>query len=323
MGTDRWARRWPVAAIAAVLVIGAIVAALGAAGVFSSGSKGRKHRTAPGPGTTAAPRSGGGADLAGFFGDAFALQKGRSFGLDRATVQPSGDPRFPLALRVEYPRGSASQLSAKSDSTAQGGAQVYLPLTAGPRDEAYLRYYAYFPAGFDFVKGGKLPGLYGGDVTSGRKIPDGTNGFSTRYMWRAHGAAEVYAYLPSSKEHGTSLGRGDWSWPTGEWAAVEQHVRLNNPGSADGEIQVWLNGNPVLDKRGVTFRTAGNLHIDGLFFSTFFGGGDESWATPRDQFAKFAGFQVSDRRIGEAAASGSHPAAAPSSLLLPSGSVRR
>ncbi|WP_181449171.1 polysaccharide lyase [Nonomuraea aridisoli] len=43
---------------------------------------------------------------------------------------------------------------------------------------------------------------------NGGRIPDGTNGLSTRFMWRANGAGEVYAYLPTSREHGTSLGRG-------------------------------------------------------------------------------------------------------------------
>ena len=46
-------------------------------------------------------------------------------------------------------------------------------------------------------------------------------------------------------------------------------------------------------QRGMTYRTTDQLKIDGLFFSTFFGGGDESWASPVDQYADFAGFSVS------------------------------
>jgi len=40
------------------------------------------------------------------------------------------------------------------------------------------------------------------------------------------------------------------------------------------------------------------LRIEGLFFSTFFGGGDASWATPRDQYADLAGFELATHRIG-------------------------
>jgi hypothetical protein len=155
-----------------------------------------------------------------------------------------------------------------------------------------------FPTGFDFVKGGKLPGLYGGKVTSGRKIPNGSDGLSTRYMWRTKGAGEVYAYLPTSQDHGTSLGRGDWSWPTGRWACVEQEVRLNDPGSDDGVVTVWLDDHRVSTQTGLTFRDRTSLQIDGLFFSTFFGGGDASWATPLQQHADFADFRMSATHIG-------------------------
>ena len=160
-------------------------------------------------------------------------------------------------------------------------------------DEAWLSYRLRFPAGFDFVKGGKLPGLFGGTATSGRRIPDGTNGFSTRYMWRAGGRGEVYAYLPSSKKHGTSLGRGAWRWPTGRWVQVVQHVRLNDPQGSDGVIDVWLAGKKVYTAAGLRFRSTDRLKIDGVFFSTFFGGGDRGWASPRDQYADFADVRMS------------------------------
>jgi hypothetical protein len=32
------------------------------------------------------------------------------------------------------------------------------------------------------------------------------------------------------------------------------------------------------------------VQVDGLFFSTFFGGGDKSWVSPSNQYADFAGF---------------------------------
>ena len=75
--------------------------------------------------------------------------------------------------------------------------------------------------------------------------------------------------------------------------AILQRVQLNTPGASDGEVTVWQNGRQVLHQRGVTFRSTDQLKIDGLFFSTFFGGGDASWATPVDQYADFAGFSVS------------------------------
>jgi hypothetical protein len=237
-------------------------------------------------------------DLPSFFGNGLTILQHGSFGFDRAHVLPATDPAVGPTLRVNYPAGSASNLSANTDGSAYGGTQVYLQPTNGPVDQLHLRYYLRFQPGFDFVKGGKLPGLYGGTVTSGRHIPDGSNGFSTRYMWRRSGAGEVYAYLPSSVEHGTSLGRGSWSFTPGQWICIEQAVQLNTPGRADGSVSVWLDGKLVFNQPDLSYRTTDKLKIDGLFFSTFFGGGDSSWASPADQYTDFAAFAISEQYIG-------------------------
>ena len=239
------------------------------------------------------------AGIGEFFGGDLALLDHGAFGADRATVVDSGDPRWRAALRVAYPARSASEQANRDHGLPEGGAQFYLRWVRGPATDAYLRYYVRFPDGFAFVKGGKLPGLFGGRVTGGKRIPDGTNGFSTRYMWRAGGLGEVYAYLPTSREHGTSMGRGTWSWPTGNWVSVQQWVHLNTPGRLDGTVRVWLNGAQVLDRHGLDFRTTDDLKVDGVFFSTFFGGDDASWASPTDQYAEFAGFAISDHFIDE------------------------
>jgi hypothetical protein len=231
-------------------------------------------------------------DDLGFFGNGLTFTNHGSFGLDRGIVLPATEGAPGPVLRVTYPAGSASSRAADEDRTPDGGVQAYLHFPNGSLDQARLRYYVRFQPGFDFVKGGKLPGLYGGTVTAGRRIPDGTNGFSTRYMWRRAGAGEVYAYLPSSVSHGTSLGRNSWQFKPGQWTLTEQEVRLNTPGQADGSITVWVNGTQVFQQTGMVYRTTRNLKIDGLFFSTFFGGGDASWASPSDQHAEFAEFSV-------------------------------
>ena len=165
-------------------------------------------------------------------------------------------------------------------------------MAGGPADQQRLRYCVRFPEGFDFAKGGKLPGFYGGTVTGGQQIPDGENGFSTRLMWRAEGAGEVYAYLPGSRKHGTSIGRGLWTFRRGSWDCIVQELTLNTAGIANGEIVLWVNGVQVLKETGLEFRTTERLKIDGLFFSTFFGGSDRSWSTPVDQYLEFEGFGV-------------------------------
>ncbi|NET48353.1 MAG: hypothetical protein F6K09_06420, partial [Merismopedia sp. SIO2A8] len=124
------------------------------------------------------------------------------------------------------------------------------------------------------------------------KIPDGTNGFSTRFMWRKDGEGEVFAYLPNSSDFGTSIGRGSWRFQPGKWHHIEQEVVLNDPGRENGRIRVWLDGEQVLDREDLIFRSTSELKIEGIFFSTFFGGGDKSWATPKDVYIDFADFSV-------------------------------
>jgi hypothetical protein len=211
-----------------------------------------------------------------------------------------GDPsqRFPNVLRVHYPKGSASPTLTRSEGAPVGGAQFYADLGLGPFESLHLRYYVRFSEGYDFVRGGKLPGLFGGTVHSGGQIPDGTNGFSTRYMWRGKGDGEIYAYLPTSIQSGTSLGRGNWRFEPGKWHMLEQWVVLNTPGEKNGHIRVWVDENLVLDERNLLFRTTETLKIEGVFFSTFFGGDDGSWATPKATYVDFANFAVSQTYIG-------------------------
>ena len=221
-----------------------------------------------------------------------------SFGLDRWSLVDTGAGGPPgQAVRVSFPEGSVSPSATREHGAPGGGMQVFLPMAGEPQDVSWLRYWLRLPEDFAFARGGKLPGLFGGSEVSGGEEPDGTDGFSTRLMWREDGAGEVYLYAPG--ESGTSLGRGEWTWPRGEWVCVEQRVVLNDPQEADGSVTVWLDGREVFAEDGLRYRTVADLQIEGVFFSTFFGGADPSWASPVDQHADFAGFAVSpDERPG-------------------------
>jgi hypothetical protein len=249
-------------------------------------------QTSPPPVSTAPAPSVG--TVGGFWASQhFDPQSFGNFGDENAQVIADSSGQFGSVLRVHYPAGSASPLANDTDGTPLGGMQRYLvPIGYSSADRLVLRYSVRFPDHFNFVKGGKLPGLYGGRVTSGRRIPDGENGFSTRYMWRTGGAGEVYAYLPTSQSHGTSFGRGNWKFSTGKWHQIEQQVTLNSVGSPNGEIKVLFDGKQVLDQQGILFRTTDALKIDGVLFSTFFGGGDATWATPVDTYVDFADFSI-------------------------------
>ena len=211
--------------------------------------------------------------------------------------EPGG--RFETFLRASYPSNSCSPASTTDYGTPEGGGQFLAVAGLAPTNALHLRYYVRFSEGFDFVKGGKLPGLFGGTNSfSGGAIPDGTNGFSVRYMWRTDGDGEAYTYLATSDSYGTEIGRGRWRFQPGEWHCLEQRVVLNAPGSDDGRLTVWVDGHLLVDERALRYRTTDSLQIRGIFFSTFFGGGDPTWATPRDVHADFAAFALSPAYIG-------------------------
>ena len=220
------------------------------------------------------------------------------FGFDNLAIVEESDAPFPHFLRVSYAQGSSSPRGSRAAGVKDGGGQFYGSFESGPAEHAFLRYYVRFAPDFDFVKGGKLPGFYGGTQVSGGRIPDGTDGFSTRFMWRAAGQGEVYAYLPSSDTFGTSLGRGGFSFTPGKWHCLEQEVLLNTPGSSNGAVRAWLDGKLAYQNEHLLYRTVASLRVEGVFFSTFFGGGDSSWAPARDLHADFAHFATGPTRIG-------------------------
>jgi len=225
--------------------------------------------------------------------DAWGAQARGSWGLENVSVQNTPEGRFNRVLRVRYPARSASPSVARRYRVPIGGAQFYADLGLSPQTSLRLSYDLRFSDNFDFVKGGKLPGFYGGEGASGGDNPDGTDGFSTRFMWRRRGDGEIYAYLPTTTdEYGTSIGRGNWRFRRGVWHHLEQEVVLNRPNADDGRIRVWFDERLVLDQGGLRFRTVDSLQLNGLFFSTFFGGNDRSWATPRNVYVDFANFAV-------------------------------
>jgi hypothetical protein len=164
-------------------------------------------------------------------------------------------------------------------------------MAGGVRDDATLTFNIRFPVGYSWVKGGKLPGLCGGQCWTGSN--NGPGGFATRFMWRANGAGEVLLSDATTTGYGADLGLGSWHFQAdGQWHTISQHLHMNTPGHADGYIDVTYNGGLVAHLTGITFRTDANTHIDSLMFCTFFGGHDATWAPATTQRADFAAFRL-------------------------------
>lgn len=194
-------------------------------------------------------------------------------------------------MQVKYPKGS---INPNNNTAPEGGYQCKVPF-----DDQYkslsFKYLLKFEKEFDFAKGGKLPGLYGGNCPTGKQSP--SEGFTTRYMWRTDGAGEIYAYVPECGgdkfvDYGLSIGRGSWSFERGKWIAIEQYVQMNTPNKKDGCLSLWIDEKPVFHSEEVLFIENNIFSIDGFYFSTFFGGSSADWASPKEQHTFFKNFQI-------------------------------
>ncbi|MEP2023413.1 MAG: polysaccharide lyase [Reichenbachiella sp.] len=186
-------------------------------------------------------------------------------------------------LQVSYPKGAVGP--------EQGGIQFVRPIPPGI--EYYLSYDVYFQEGFDFTKGGKLPGLTsGGAAYTGGKHPDQGEGWSARYMWTGEQEPIVYLYYKDMQE---KYGEGVYlnaKFETGQWHTITQHIRLNTPGKKDALIEVWFDGNKVGGKKKFSLRDENLGLIDSFYFSTFHGGATPDWAPKNDSFIKIDNIRI-------------------------------
>ncbi|KAJ6613625.1 hypothetical protein B0H10DRAFT_2165265 [Mycena sp. CBHHK59/15] len=219
------------------------------------------------------------------------------------------------AMQAKYPEGSyvPSKKPAGGFSFYAPGADAIDFTTAA---ELTFGYSVMFPAGFQWNKGGKLPGIYGGDdpetavsCSGGRRDP---TCFSARLMWRPEGAGELYTYLPDPSDpayaanekickipnsecnptYGASISRGAFTFAAGEWTTVSERVKLNTAGQADGELELFVGGKSVISVTGIILRDSDKGRMRGIQMQTFFGGSTPDWASPTDQEVFFADFSV-------------------------------
>lgn len=208
-------------------------------------------------------------------------------------------------LAVAFPEGQVG--------TKETGAQ-WKSILPQAVEEATLTYRVKFSDGFDFVRGGKLPGLAGGTAPSGSTQADGFNGWAGRLMWRTFFTGEPgepeqltsggisYAKHVNSgfDQDGRQEDRVFWIDDAGEnvvlqsgvWYEIQQRVVMNTPSVRDGILQIWLDGQLVLDQNDLEYRKTADLQIDQLFFSTFFGGNSSGWATSQDEVIFFDDFKI-------------------------------
>jgi hypothetical protein len=155
-------------------------------------------------------------------------------------------------------------------------------------DEATLNYDVRFADDFLFVQGGKLHGL-GPDkpVTGGRTMrPDG---WSARATFKTDGGFSTYVYCQNKQgKYGQHIPAEDFSFQKDRYYAVSLHVRVNDPGQANGFMHVYVDGRQIIAHDGIEYRAADGDRtlITQFLFSTFHGGHTPPYA-PIDKNGKY------------------------------------
>lgn len=202
---------------------------------------------------------------------------------DPINKEPSLFPLPPLDDRPPYPSGSNGVCEPYYTNTATDVVQAVQPID--PQVEVTLAYDIFFEEGFDWARGGKLPGLSAKEWDSGCSVEGdglstdpGPARWSVRLMWRAAGTNELYVY-DQDRAPGACGTRAPSPMPfsTGKWHAVSVYVKLNTTAdSRDGIARMYIDGALMRNEEGLRLRGTDSKasKITNIFFSTFYGGNE-------------------------------------------------
>lgn len=128
---------------------------------------------------------------------------------------------------------------------------------------ACLSYSAYLPKSFKFKESGYLPGLFGARDIAQIDLLKPDEGFAVRMGWAESGDLGVDVRVPSAGGHFEGPNRKTL-WQTGRWTKIEQELRLNTPGKADGVMRVWIDGGLTINRQGLSFRVIPESRLTGV-----------------------------------------------------------
>lgn len=200
-------------------------------------------------------------------------------------------------LKFNYPMGSVGP--------HEGGAQ-WLASFSGGLEEVYFSYNLMFKPDFEWVLGGKLPGLGGGNNPGGGRDMLWDDGFSARIMWSkdSGGDGTMFFYVYHQDKPGyygdvLSFPNAYWDVSDSTWYNMTIRLVINsidegrlssdpqNAGNHDGILEFFLDGELVLSRTGLRFRNLKDIRVDTRHLTSFFGGGTSEWGNTRDEWVLF------------------------------------
>lgn len=182
---------------------------------------------------------------------------------------PRGTVADPFAYDPQWLSGPQGLPVLRAASTTTAPRLLSWFLRFEPQEEVYGRYALLIE---DDVADGmtelgvKLPGLAGGEVSWRMEHGMVAPGNRGRY------AALDYMYAADSGPAYPPLRPMGGVFEAGRWYAIEQYVKLNTPGKADGIAKVWINGHLTWSSERVRFRDKPDTRIDHMHVNLYHGG---------------------------------------------------
>ena len=207
---------------------------------------------------------------------------------------PEGSYRGSSDLNVQTCSGKGRCLQARYHPNAEGSPRLSFRETLPAAREYTLTYDLRFDKDFEWVRGGKLPGLAPANSITGCEAAQ-DNGWSVRLIWRKDGSFMQYLYHQDKDEScGENVYAQNFTLQKDRWYKVALYVKVNSSASAkDGQVLLYVDGNEVARRDNLRLRntSTGGL-IESFLFSSFYGGAEPKWAPSRTTYAYFDNFTV-------------------------------
>ena len=96
----------------------------------------------------------------------------------------------------------------------------------------------------------------------------------------------------------TGIPTADFRFPTETDIRVRLRVEMNTPGSKNGRLSVWISARGAASEQLVVscddmeWRAVDAFGVDAIYFETFHGGNDQTWAPSRACWTEFGEVEV-------------------------------
>jgi len=135
-------------------------------------------------------------------------------------------------------------------------------------------------------------GFLGGSYPSGGIVDPA--GFSARPMWLYGSELSAYTYEATRSERYGHQNPSGASLPVGRWFTIRMTVTANSDiAKSDGSIQLWLDGDLVLDRQDVQWQTEGDIPmITRYTHVSFHGGSGQQYAPDTTVYARYRNISI-------------------------------